>query len=157
MIFKAFKVRLEPNNKARTLFLKNCGAARWAFNWALDQKKKCFNNKEKIPNQFALHRNLNKLKGTEVLPWAYEVSKCSLQNALIDCDRAFQNYFTRCKKNVKGKNGFPKFKSKKNEKLSIFQLIIKYYLLQCLSWQASGLCRCIWRHPIKSFLMPLMR
>lgn len=117
-MFKSFKVRLEPNNKTRTLFLKNCGAARWAFNWALDQKKKCFDNKEKIPNNINLHRDLNKLKGTEVLPWAYEVSKCSFQSALRDCDRAFQNFFTRCKKKIKGKKGFPKFKSKKNEKQS---------------------------------------
>ena len=33
----------------------------------------------------------------------------------FNCDRAFQNFFNRCKKKVKGKKGFPKFKSKKNE------------------------------------------
>jgi putative transposase len=31
---------------------------------------------------------------------------------------AFKNFFARCKKKVKGKKGFPKFKSKKNEKQS---------------------------------------
>lgn len=46
----------------------------------------------------------------------YNSSKTSPQNALGDCDKAFQNFFTRCKKKVKGKKGFPKFK--KNEKQS---------------------------------------
>lgn len=44
----------------------------------------------------------------------YEVSKCSPQEALRNCDLAFKNFFQRCKKKVKGKKGFPKFKSKKN-------------------------------------------
>jgi putative transposase len=48
----------------------------------------------------------------------YGSSKSSPLNALRDCDKAFQNFFTRCKKKVKGKKGFPKFKSKKNEKQS---------------------------------------
>jgi len=48
----------------------------------------------------------------------YQLSSISPLNALKDCDKAFQNFFTRCKKKVKGKKGFPKFKSKKNEKQS---------------------------------------
>lgn len=92
----------------------NCGASRWAFNWALTKKKEAFEKKKKIPNNIELHRELNKLKGTEALPWGYEVSKVAFQSGLINCDRAFQNFFSRCKKKVKGKKGFPKFKSKKN-------------------------------------------
>lgn len=96
----------------------NCGASRWAYNWALTKKKETLEKKEKIPNNIELHRELNKLKGTEALPWGYEVSKVAFQSGLINCDRAFQNFFARCKKKVKGKKGFPKFKSKKNEKQS---------------------------------------
>lgn len=96
----------------------NCGASRWAFNWALAKKKEAFEKKEKIPNNIELHRELNKLKGTEVLPWGFEVSKCAFQNGLVNCDLAFKNFFARCKKKVKGKKGFPKFKLKKNEKQS---------------------------------------
>ncbi len=117
-ILKGFKVELDPNNRQATLFKMNCGASRWAYNWALAKKKEAFEKKEKIPNNIELHRELNKLKGTEVLSWGYEVSKVAFQSGLINCDRAFQNFFTRCKKKVKGKKGFPKFKSKKNEKQS---------------------------------------
>jgi len=117
MILRAYKVQLDVNNKQKTLLLQHLGCARWAYNWALAKKKEFFDKKEKIPNAIELHRELNKLKQSEV-PWMYNSSKTSPQNALRDCDKAFQNFFTRCKKNVKGKKGFPKFKSKKNEKQS---------------------------------------
>lgn len=117
MILRAYKVQLDVNNKQQTLLLQHIGCARWAYNWALTKKKESFDKKEKIPNAIELHRELNKLKQSEV-PWMYNSSKTSPQNALRDCDKAFQNFFTRCKKKVKGKKGFPKFKSKKNEKQS---------------------------------------
>ena len=117
-MLRAYKTQLDPNNLQITKMKMNCGASRWAFNFALNKKKEAFDNKGKIPNNIELHRELNKLKGTEELPWAYEVSKCSFQEALRDCDTAFTNFFRRCKKKIKGKKGFPKFKSKKNDKQS---------------------------------------
>jgi putative transposase len=117
MIIRAYKVQLDVNNKQQTLLLQHIGCARWAYNWALAKKKESFDKKEKIPNAIELHRELNKLKQSNV-PWMYNSSKASPQNALRDCDKAFLNFFTRCKKKVKGKKGFPKFKSKKNEKQS---------------------------------------
>ena len=125
--FKGYKVELDPNKCQMTLFRKHFGACRFAFNYALSKKKEAFDKKEKIPNNIELHRELNKLKGTEVLPWAYDVSKVSFQSGLINCDRAFQNFFDKCKKKVKGKKGFPKFKSKKNETQS-FKLDGSIYL-----------------------------
>lgn len=124
---KGYKVELDPNKCQMTLFRKHFGAARWAFNYALQKKKEAFDKKEKIPNNIELHRELNKLKGTDALPWAYDCSKTAFQSGLINCDRAFQNFFNRCKRKVKGKKGFPKFKSKKNETQS-FKLDGSIYL-----------------------------
>lgn len=126
MIHRAYKVQLKPNNQQKTLFKMNCGAARWAFNWALTKKKESLDKRERVPNYIELSRELTTIKGTNELPWAYEVSKCSFQSALRDCDNAFKNFFTRCKKKIKGKKGFPKFKSKKNEKNS-------FRLYDCIS------------------------
>ena len=111
-IQRGYKTELNPTDKQRTLLAKNAGAARYAFNWALNIKKAAMEAKSKIPNAIELHRQLNTLKQT-ALPWMYEVSKCSPQEALRNCDTAFQNFFRRCKQK-KGKKGFPKFKSKKN-------------------------------------------
>ena len=117
MIYRAYKVQLDINNKQQTLLLQHIGCARWAYNWALDKKKEAFDKKERIPNAIELHRELNKLKKSEI-SWMYRSSKSSPQNALRDCDKAFQNFFIRCKKKIKGNKGFPKFKTKKNEKQS---------------------------------------
>lgn len=124
---KGYRIELDPNKCQMTMFRKHFGASRWAFNFALQKKKEAFDKKEKIPNNIELHRELNKLKGTDVLPWAYDCSKTAFQSGLINCDRAFQNFFNRCKKKVKGKKGFPKFKSKKNETQS-FKLDGSIYL-----------------------------
>ncbi|HNC56681.1 MAG TPA: RNA-guided endonuclease TnpB family protein [Leptospiraceae bacterium] len=129
-MLKAYKVQLDPNNIQITKMKMNCGAARWAFNFALSKKKEAFDKKEKTPNNIELHRELNKLKGTEELSWGYAegISKCSFQEALRDCDKAFDNFFRRCKQKTKGKKGFPKFKSKRNDKQS-FRLTGRIHVL----------------------------
>lgn len=112
LIQHGYKTEIAPNNNQIVLLHKNVGAARFAYNWALNIKQKAFKAKVKIPNAIELHRELNKLKKTD-LPWMYEVSKCSPQEALRNCDTAFKNFFRRCKQK-KEKKGFPKFKSKKS-------------------------------------------
>ena len=120
---RAYKTELAPTNYQKTKFRQNFGAARYAYNFALIEKKKAIEkfketgDKEKIPNAIDLHKVLNKKKGTEELPWGFEVSKCAFQESMRDCDQAFKRFFSNCKKKS-GKKGFPKFKSKKNEKQS---------------------------------------
>ena len=114
MIFQRYKVQLKVNNKQTTLLLKYIGVARWAFNWALAKKKEQLNKKEKIPSAIDLHKELNKLKKSEI-SWMYLAAKSCPQNALRDCDQAFKNFFNSQKGESKFKKGFPKFKSKKNE------------------------------------------
>ena len=113
LVQRGYKTEIAPNNKQKTLLAKNAGAARYAYNWALNIKREAMQQRVKIPNAIELHRQLNELKQTE-LGWMYEVSKCSPQEALRNCDNAFTNFFRKCKQKVKGKKGFPRFKSKKN-------------------------------------------
>lgn len=105
LVRRGYKTELRLNDKQRTACLKHAGAARYAYNWGLNQKKMAYENGEKTPNAIELHRRLNAIKLTE-LPWMYEVSKCSPQEALRNLDNAFSRFFQK-------KGGFPKFKSKK--------------------------------------------
>src|SRR6185437_13700076 len=100
-----YKTELSLNNKQRTACLKHAGAARYAYNWGLNQKKQAMDAKIKIPTAIDLHKRLNALKQSE-LGWMYEVSKCSPQEALRNLDRAMTNFFAKRAK-------FPKFRSKK--------------------------------------------
>jgi putative transposase len=117
LIHKSYKVELDPTNIQITNMKKNIGAARYAYNWGLNKKIQAYEKKIKIPSAIDLHRELNILKKSEI-PWAYECSKCSFQEALRDLDNAYKMFFNNCKKNKNGKKGFPKFKSKKNKKQS---------------------------------------
>lgn len=116
LIYKSYKVELDPTNVQITKMKKNIGAARFAYNWGLNKKQEGYQQKGKSPSAIDLHRELNLLKKTEI-PWAYECSKWTMQNALRDLDNAFNRFFSNCKKGIK-KKGFPKFKSKKNDKQS---------------------------------------
>ena len=47
---RGYKTEINPNDKQKTLLLKNAGAARWAYNYGLSQKKAALEAKTKIPN-----------------------------------------------------------------------------------------------------------
>ena len=75
-----------------------------------------YRNSKKVPTAIDLHRELNRLKKSE-LSWMYAVSKCAPQEALRNLDQAYAHFFRRVKEKKAGKKipaGFPKFKSKKN-------------------------------------------
>ena len=115
-VLRAFKTELDLNNQQKTACAKHAGAARWAYNWGLSREQEAFEAGLKTPSAIDLHRELNVLKHTEI-PWMYEVSKTAPQEALRNLDRAFDHFFRRVKLKkqgkLKGKVGFPKFKSKK--------------------------------------------
>ena len=112
-IIRGFKTELDPNDGQRTSLLQHAGTARFAYNWGLERKIEARKNGEKNPSAMELHRELNAIKSTE-FPWMYESSKCAPQEALRNLDRAFINFFRKCKSKKKGKKGFPRFKSKRN-------------------------------------------
>ncbi|GIW54999.1 MAG: transposase [Nitrospiraceae bacterium] len=111
-VHQAFRYELDPNNKQRTLLAKSAGVARFAYNWALADRIRRFQENEgkaKFTTAIEQHRLLNSLKPTQ-FPWMYEVSKCASQEALRDCERAFKNFWRARKQ---GRHvGFPKFKKK---------------------------------------------
>jgi putative transposase len=57
----AHKIELKTNNKQLTYFAKASGTARTAYNWALKEWEKEYNEGGK-PNEVALRRKLNSIK-----------------------------------------------------------------------------------------------
>ncbi|MHB8894015.1 MAG: RNA-guided endonuclease InsQ/TnpB family protein [Candidatus Geothermincolia bacterium] len=114
---RAWKTELKPNNTQKNLLARHCGAARFAYNWGLARKVESYQLTGKSPGAIDLRRELNALKKSE-LPWLYEVSKCAPQEALRDLDSAFRSFFRRCELKrqgkLKGKAGYPRFKSRRN-------------------------------------------
>jgi putative transposase len=115
------KIRLEPNREQEVYFRKACGVARFAFNWGLAQwqemHKVCQEDPSaEKPNYFNLKKRLNALK-KENFPWMYEVTKCAPEYAIENLEKAYKNFFRRCKEKAKRK-GFPKFKNKHKSKMA---------------------------------------
>ena len=115
-VVHGYKAELDLNNVQITACLKHAGAARFAYNWGLYRYQEEYAALRKAPNAISLHKELNAKKKTE-FPWMYEVSKCAPQEALRDLEKAFKNFFRKCKlkkqEKWKQKCGYPRFKSKK--------------------------------------------
>ena len=97
---RTHKIRLYPNNRQSTYLARCCGVARFAYNWGLakwnEQYRAHRKNPESAaqPNQYALRKELNAVKGAE-FPWMLEVTKYAPQQALINLGRAFGNFFRK--------------------------------------------------------------
>jgi putative transposase len=93
---------------------QHVGSARWAYNWGLERIKQAIANDQKWPTAIDLHCEINTLKGTQDLPWGYEVSKCAFQEALRNLQTAVDNW--RNSKNGKRKGPKVKFPVRKTRK-----------------------------------------
>jgi putative transposase len=123
-INRAYKVELKPTNKQKTLLEKSCGVARFAYNFALDERIKAYEKDKTTLTAIDQHKSLCARKKEE-FPWMYEVSKCAPQEAIRDLDSAFKNFFRGIKKGQK--IGFPNFKSKHKSKPS-FTISFGFYV-----------------------------
>ena len=105
---KSFKVRIYPDEEQKALIDKTFGCVRFIYNFMLNLRQKLYEYHNISLGYSNMSKILTELKRHKV--WLRDVDKWSLQNALKDLDSAYQKFF-------KG-NGFPKFKSKKRDKLS---------------------------------------
>jgi len=105
---RAHKIKLIPTKAQAIYFAKACGTARHAYNWALAEWQREYEDGGK-PSEIALRKRLNSIKADE-FPWYAEVTKCAPQQAIKNLGTAFQHFFRRVKQG--GKPGYPRFKRK---------------------------------------------
>ena len=106
---KSYRFRIYPNEKQRVLIAKTFGCSRFVYNYYLDKKIKLYEETKQSMSFYACSADLTLLeKETE---WLTDVDKWSLQNSLRNLDEAYQKFF-------KEHSGYPKFKSKHNNRKS---------------------------------------
>ena len=110
-IYKAFKYRIYPNQEQKVLINKHIGSCRWLYNYALNKKVEAYKKDKTKLTRFDLSSDLPKLKKNEDTEWLKEVNSQALQMSLKNMDEAFTKFF-------RDKKGFPKFKSKHNNRQS---------------------------------------
>jgi len=111
MIQKAYKFEILPTTEQKVLLEQHFGSVRFVYNWALDLKKKAYEQDKKKLDCFYLVTALTKLKQEEQYKWLNDVFSQSLQMAIRNLDNAFTAFFRK-------QNDFPKFKSKHKSKAS---------------------------------------
>ena len=114
-MLKAYKYRIYPNKEQEVLINKNIGCTRFVFNHYLSERIDSYKEAQKSLNYSDNANNLKLLK--KEYEWLKEVESTSLQQTLRDLDQAYKNFFRRVKQGG-DKAGFPKFKSKRNNKQS---------------------------------------
>ena len=121
---KSLKLRIYPTLEQSRLINQTFGCCRKLYNEHLQERNEFYiENILPIKNK-ASQIEINQIYKTfkpktekewkEIYPFMKEVSSTSLQQARMDCDNAFVNFFKSNKGTRKGKSGFPKFKSKKD-------------------------------------------
>ena len=110
-MIKAYKYRLCPNGEQRTFFEKSFGCTRYVYNWALSKRIEAYQQRKERISCVDLCKMLTGLKKEEDKIWLSEVSTECLQQSIRCMDSAFTRFFRE-------KKGFPKFKSKKDNKKS---------------------------------------
>ena len=118
-------IELNPNNKQATYFKKACGVARFAYNWALAEWQKQYQEDKayrenceqsnltidesqlNLPSHGKINKLFNAIK-REQFPFVMEITKCAPQIAIQQLGDAYKRFF-------KGESKHPKFR-KKGEK-----------------------------------------
>lgn len=102
---KAFKFRIYPNSDQEVLIAKTFGCVRFIYNKMLGDKIEYYKRtNQKLKNTPAQYKN--------EFEWLKEVDSLALANAQMNLQTAYNNFFR------KPKTGFPRFKSKRNNKKS---------------------------------------
>ena len=103
---KAYKFRFYPNKTQVQLLNNTFGCVRYIYNHFLELKQKLYETKKMSITYCDCSKKLTILKQEK--EWLKDVDKFSLQNSLKDLDNAYKNFFSG--------GGYPKFKSKKENR-----------------------------------------
>jgi len=117
-MIKTIRVMLLPNNKQKTKLFQYAGAARFAYNWALNREYENYKNGGKFISDGDLRKEFTQLKKTKEYTWLDNISNNVAKQAVKDACGAYKKFF-------KGLSKFPKFKSRKHSVPSFYQDNIK--------------------------------
>ena len=111
-MFQSRKVRLKPNKAQAEFFRQNFGAARFVYNWGLEQLTKHWEENKDKEKKDREKWPLIHLKSTEEkYVWLSTVDSQLFKYVFANLDNAFKRFFT-------GQAKYPKFKSKRDSRQS---------------------------------------
>ncbi len=109
-MLKAYKYRIYPNKQQEIQIQKTFGCCRFVYNQTLAYRKQLYETKKKSMSKIDCNNYVNRILKKEY-KWLKEVDKFALTNSVYNMDSAYQKFF-------KEHSGYPKFKSKRDNKKS---------------------------------------
>lgn len=109
-MLKAYKYRIYPNKQQEMQIQKTFGCCRFVYNQILSYRKELYETQKESLNKIACNNYVNQILKKKY-EWLKEVDKFALTNAIYNMDFAYQKFF-------KEHSGYPKFKSKRDNKKS---------------------------------------
>lgn len=109
-MFKSYKYRIYPNKEQEKLIQKTFGCCRFVYNQTLARRKDLYEKNKESMNKIACNNYVTQVLKKEY-EWLREVDKFALTNSVYNMDSAYQKFF-------KEHAGYPKFKSKRNNRQS---------------------------------------
>lgn len=102
---QAFKFELQPNGEQARSMRRFAGSCRFVYNKALALQNANYEAGGKFLNHYAMNKWLPAWKKEPETAWLKEAPSQALQNAFIDLERAYKNFFEK-------RADFPTFKKK---------------------------------------------
>jgi transposase, IS605 orfB family len=107
-VIKSIKLRIYPNKTQLKIINNTLGACNFVKNKFLEYNKNNHAKGKKFTNGYNFSKIINKLKKDDdnKYTWLQGISSTAIQHAIMDKDKAYEDFFIHDK-------GFPKFKSRK--------------------------------------------
>lgn len=109
-MLKAYKYRIYPNKQQIEQIQKTFGCCRFVYNQTLAYRKEVYETKKESMSKIDCNNYVNRILKKEY-EWLKEVDKFALTNSVYNMNSAYQKFF-------KEHTGYPRFKSKKDNKKS---------------------------------------
>lgn len=107
-IQRSYKFRIYPNATQRKQLAVEFGVSRWIYNTALSARRDAYNWYGENNNYVSISRAVTEISKDPDFAWLKEASRSCGQQALIDLDKSYANFFA-------GRSKFPKFKKRSNK------------------------------------------
>ena len=112
MALKAYKVRIYPNATQQVQLAKTFGSCRFLYNHMLSERKDVYEKLKDDKEKLCSYGYKTEKQYKNEYEFLKEVDSTSLQQARIDLNAAYSNFFRRVKDPKVKEKGFPKFKNK---------------------------------------------
>ena len=103
-MLKAYRYRLYPTPEQEALFRQTVGSCRFVYNLCLEQRRLEWHRSN--PRRLTAYDQIKEIPALkDEAPWLRDVPNHPLQQAVVDLDKAFKNFFD-------GRASFPQFRKR---------------------------------------------